>query len=353
MKSNERNRTKRVIGFCLLAFALSGFVTDEPKIPEGPPPPELIGRWLEKTSDRKGDLVGYNIYVFSRKSEFFVASMARNEKTKRWVNSNNLYPKDRPRLSGYFEVKTPGSLTFDIVVLGMAVLPLETKYSVRERTLSLSKNMFNPTGSMGVKCEHVERLPNESKKDALALGKRIEDGLNGPEFRQMFERAAHEMKDHPSDEAMITNFDDHREEFENLRVMMQADKNLQRVAPDFIKPPDLAAAGVSAERIEQYRGLAKKLGLERGVEGYDSATRVALLASCRGLSISGSSKTYVWLGAPPEPIEGRAVVFDLDEYVRKRREERRKYFDAHKHAMSGHVDAYRHIEGNWYLHYED
>lgn len=354
MKSNEQASCLRLFGFCLLGLALSGYVAEEPKVPEGPPPSELVGRWLQKTADRKGDLVGYNVYTFSRKSEFHVGTMVRNEKTKRWVSPKKLYPRDRPALLGYFEAKPPGSLTFNIVALGIAVLPMEMKYQVEGRRLTLSLDLFHPKGSKGVKCERVELLPNESKRDAAAVAKRIESGLSGPEFRQMFEHAAHEMKDHPSDDAMIVNFDNHREDFEALRLMIQADKGLERVDPDFVKPEDPGALGVTPERIEQYRSLSAKLGLERGLEAFgDSATRVALLASCRGLSISGSSKTYVWLSTPPEPTEGRAVVDDLDLYMRQRREERRKYYDKNKRTMSGHVDAYRHIEGNWYLHYDD
>ena len=236
----------------------------------------------------------------------------------------------------------------------MAVLPFEMKYGVHDHTLSLSRNLFDPQHGKKVKCERIRRLPNESGKDADDWEKRIANGLNGPDFQKTFEQAAHEMKDHPSDDAMINNFDDHREEFEALRVMMQADKGLERVDPGFVKPENPDAVGVTPERIEQYRSLSKKLGLERGIEAFgDSATRVALLASCRGLSVSGSSKTYIWLKAPPEPTAGRAIVEDLDSYLRERRDERRKFFDTHKHGMSGHVDAYRLIEGNWYLHYED
>jgi len=337
--------------FTLVAPSISA---QEPKIPEGPPPPELVGRWLEKTSDRKGDFVGYNFYLFSRKSEFLVLSRVRNEKTKTWVNPKKLYPKDRPSLPGYFEVRPPDGLNFNVVVMALAVLPLDMKYSVRGQTLTLSKNIFDPQSNRSVKCERVNRLSGETIADATAVRKRIEGGLNGPDFRQVFEQAAQEMKSHPTDGAMINNFDEHREDFESLRVMMQADKGLEQVALDFTKPENPASVGLTPERLEQYRALSRKLGLERGVEAFgESTARVSFLASCRGLSVSGSSKTYVWLSVPPEPTEGRVVVFDLDGYVRQRQEARARYFKANKRAMSGHVDAYRHIEGNWYLHYED
>ena len=337
----------------LLAAAIS-LRAQEPTIPEGPPPDELVGRWLEKTATRKGDLTGYNLYVFSRKSEFSIITLALNEKTKKWVNPAKLYPKNRPALSGYFEVKKPDQLTFDVVALGLAVLPLEMKYQVEGKTLALSKNIFDLDRGRGVKCARVDRLPGETAAEAAAFQKRIEQGLNGPDFREIFTSAAHEMKPHPTDQMMIDNFDDHREDFETLRGMMQADQGLERVAPDFVRPENPAGVGINPERVELYRALCRKIGLERGIESFGaSAAQLEFLASCRGLSISGSCKSYVWLREPPEPTTGRAVVNDLDAYLRTRREERGAYFKAHHHAISGHVDAYRLIDGPWYLHYQD
>jgi hypothetical protein len=338
----------------LLFVAGASVFAQEPKPPETAPPPELVGRWLEKTSLRKGDLVGYNVYCFSRKSEFLVLTRVRNEKTQRWVETTRLYGKARNSLVGYFEATGTDSLRFNVVVLAMAVLPVEVQYRARGDTLVLSKDLFDPTADREVHCERVGRLPGESAEEFAAFRARLDGGLNGPEFRRIFEHAAHEMKEHPRDDEMIANLSEHRAELEKLREMIQADQGLERVDYEWTKPADPASVGVSPERIAVYRELCRRVGLERGIEAFGGAAeRVRFLASTRGLSISGSSKSYVWLREPPQTTDERVVVNDLEAYLSKRRDERRVYFAKHKRAMSnGSFDALRHVEGNWYLEYE-
>jgi hypothetical protein len=337
----------------LLASAVVAHAQDA-KVPEGPPPPELVGRWLEKTVSRKGDLVGYTLYCFSRKSDFVVLSRVRNQKTRQWIDPKKFYGKERSSLLGYFEAEPPTLLKLQIVVLAMAILPVEVRYSIQGNTLTLSRDLFEGDKQREVHCVRVSRLPGESAAEAAAFQQRLENGVNGPEFRRVFEHAAHEMSDHPRDQEMISNFIEHREELETLRKMMQEDKDLKRVDFDFTKPSDPGSVGVSAERIAVYRELCKRVGLERGVEAFgDSAKQVTFIASARGLAISGSSKCYVWLRDPPRNEGMKITVNDLDIYARKKRAERRLYFAAHKRAMSGgSFDAFRHIEGNWYLEYQ-
>lgn len=334
-------------------FAARVAIAQEAKVPEASPPPELVGRWIEKSSAHKGELVGYNIYAFSRQAEFLVISRVRNEKTQRWTENKLLYRKERHSLLGYFEATGPGTLRFDVVVLAMAVLPIEVEYKARGDVLTLSKDLFDPTSEREVQCERVGRLPEETPEEFAAFQKRLNGGLNGPDFRRVFEFAAHEMKDHPSDDEMIGNFFEHREEFEALVTMMQADKELKRVDYEWTKPEDPAGIGLTAERIARYRELSRRIGLERGVEAFgESAARVALLASARGLGVSGSCKSYVWLSTPPRQDGERVLVEDLDVYVNKKRQERREYFAKHKRTTPGNLEAYRHVDGNWYLEYE-
>ena len=236
----------------------------------------------------------------------------------------------------------------------MAVLPIETRFKISGNTLVLSKDLYEPTLDRAIKCERVTRLPGETDADAAAFQKRLESGLNGPEFRRLFESAAHEMKEHPGDDELIGGFYEHHEELETLRKMMQKDKELKRVDFDWTQPDDPGKAGVSPERIEIYRELCRRIGLERGVEAFgDSAKRVTFLASTRGLSVSGSSKNYVWLRSLPETDLAHPLVVNLDSYVNDKRKERAEYFAKHKRAMPGNIYALRHLEGNWYLEYEE
>ena len=129
---------------------------------------------------------------------------------------------------------------------------------------------------------------------------------------------------------------------------------MQRVDDDWTQPEDPGSIGVTPERIAEYRNLSEKLALERGVAGFgDKARRIDFLASSRGLSVSGSSKSFVWLRTPPEPTEETAIVENLDNYVRQKQQELSAYFDKHKRRMSGNIRALREIEPHWYLEYQN
>jgi hypothetical protein len=140
---------------------------------------------------------------------------------------------------------------------------------------------------------------------------------------------------HPSDQSLLTNFQNHRTEFDQLLQTFLADKGLGRVAYDFTRPENPQTIGISPDRLQQYRKLFGRLGLSEGIEGYDEKDLVWFHASAQGLSVTGSGKGYAYLTKPP-PL----VVDSLDNYWSK---------DGKSFT------AFRHIEGNWYLYleYED
>lgn len=137
---------------------------------------------------------------------------------------------------------------------------------------------------------------------------------------------------HPNDEALLQRFRTHRQEFEQLLHMYQVDKGLGRVAPGFTRPANPAEVGVTKERIDEYRRLFIVLGLSAGIEGYGERDTVFFYASTQGLSVSGSSKGFAYLTKPPA-----LMVDQLDGY---RSPDGRSF------------SAFRHIEGNWYLHFD-
>lgn len=137
----------------------------------------------------------------------------------------------------------------------------------------------------------------------------------------------------PEDAAMIRNFQAHRPEFELLRAMIANDKGLQRVDQNWTSPEDLSTIGITEKRIAQYRSLFRKLGVPRGFKAYRGPEEIDLLAYSFGMLDSGVGKSYSWLAHPPE-----TTVPSLDRPPDQPRE--------------GHHDAYRLIEGHWYLHYE-
>ena len=338
----------------VVLFALSACaVGQEAKLPETLPPPELVGRWLEKAGTRKGDLTANHVYCLGRDGQFLVVSRVLNEKTQRWEAPKKFYGRQRRRLTGYFEAIAPDKLRFQVVVPAMAVLPIEVRYAVAGDRLTLSNDLFDPTQDREIYAGRVGRLPGESASEFAAFRKRLESGLNGPKFRDVFRQAAREMQGHPPDDAMIANFFDHRGELEKLRQLIQADEGLECVEYKWTKPADPARIGVTPERIEFYRELCRHAGLQGCVQAFDDrANAVDFVASTRGRGIWGSSKKYVWRREAPEPSDEVAVVKDLDAYINKRGDERRAYFAKHKRDLSRSLDAYRHLEGHWYLRYE-
>lgn len=150
-------------------------------------------------------------------------------------------------------------------------------------------------------------------------------------------------KPHPKDAEMIANFQNHREEFNQLLQMFQEDESLGRVANDFNrknfyekgspKKWDGKEIEVSEQRFTEYRKLFGKLGLSAGIEGYEEKDSIWFHASAQGLAVSGSSKGYVFmLNKPVSDL----VVESLNDYKPNGKES---------------TLAYRHIEGNWYLYY--
>lgn len=151
---------------------------------------------------------------------------------------------------------------------------------------------------------------------------------------------------HPCDVVLVERFESHRAELGELVRMFQADEGLKRVGDGFTRPEDPSLAGVSADRIAEYRRLCAAVGARDGIEGYAPADEVHsgegsvggrevkdpiwIHVSSLGLAISGSGKGYIYSRRPQFP-----VVADLDTL---------------SPTSSG--TWLRHLEGDWYLYYD-
>lgn len=151
---------------------------------------------------------------------------------------------------------------------------------------------------------------------------------------------------HPSDDQLLETFRRHRADLEQLVQMFTADKGLGRVGDGFTRPDDPGGVGVSAQRVSEYRRLCAAVGAPACIEGYDATfdrlygavqagrsevkNPIWIHVSTRGLSISGSSKGFLYSSAPPFEI-----VPDLDRVSPSRSQ-----------------TWIRHIEGPWYLHFD-
>jgi hypothetical protein len=114
------------------------------------------------------------------------------------------------------------------------------------------------------------------------------------------------------------------------------------------KPEDPATIGVSAARIADYRARFHRLGIPRGFEAYGGPEHIIFLAWVQGITVAGSAKGYAWCEKAPENL-----VPDLDAAWEENHREYLKKNQQQPNHWEKHLDFYRHIEGNWYLHFED
>lgn len=153
----------------------------------------------------------------------------------------------------------------------------------------------------------------------------------------------------PSDEQLLEDFRQHRDELQTLVRMFEEDKGLARVGADFTRPQDPARVGVLAERIREYRRLCEAATAMDCIEGYDATYErldggappgrsekkdpIWIHMRSIGLAISGASKGFLYSADPPfEVVENldRVAPHDSGTWI-------------------------RHIEGAWYIFvaYED
>ncbi len=139
---------------------------------------------------------------------------------------------------------------------------------------------------------------------------------------------------HPSDADMLANFQAHKAEFTQLVGMAQEDKDKFRTVGDLSSQDYLSNSGIPQTRVGEYQKSCRKLDLPRGITIYENAEVIEFTVSTQGLTVGGSSKSYIYRQTPPEN-----VVTDIDAY-RNNPQINRGY------------PVYRHIKGNWYLCFE-
>ena len=136
----------------------------------------------------------------------------------------------------------------------------------------------------------------------------------------------------PSDQQLLNNFNRHRATFDKLAQMTKADKNLSRVDSDWTDPSDPQTVGVMPERIREYRRLLDSVDLHRGFQAYGK--EVDFISYAQGSAISSDTdKGYAYLTVPP-----KQTLSSLDQCQPDEDEKA--------------IEAYRHIEGCWYLYYD-
>ena len=129
---------------------------------------------------------------------------------------------------------------------------------------------------------------------------------------------------HKKDEELITNFQSHKEEFNQLlQIILEECKTSQSSKEGF---------KLSGEKLAKYKHLSKEIGLPNNTMGNCLKNGVEFVDSVQGLAVSGSSKGFAFLKNKPE-----ILVDNLDSY---------------SHTTLDSYTAFRNIESNWYLYFE-
>lgn len=136
---------------------------------------------------------------------------------------------------------------------------------------------------------------------------------------------------HPTDEAMLAQFQGKRKILEELVRMVDENPKLLRVAPDFTRPEDFGSADVSPDRLAIYRRLFREAGVAHGFSHYGET--IEFIVHTRGLAIGGSGKGFAY-AADADP-DATIIEGDLD--------------DAAASLSMKDVLLERRIDGNWWL----
>ncbi|MDR2856895.1 MAG: hypothetical protein LBV50_03500 [Novosphingobium sp.] len=112
----------------------------------------------------------------------------------------------------------------------------------------------------------------------------------------------------PSDDAMIAHFNARRAAFEQLAAMAGKDRQLERLAGDWSRPDDPAAAGIGPQRLARYRQLLRDAGTG-GFYNFPNFGTVIFTFHSSGYVTSGEGRGFVHGNAPhdAEPVEGDLV----------------------------------------------
>ena len=137
---------------------------------------------------------------------------------------------------------------------------------------------------------------------------------------------------HPSDEVLEQRLRSHQEDFNKLVVMLQEDSDIVRLDHQYVFLNQNSDRTVPKERLETYRNLFSKLGLEGGIHR-DKPEVIRFIASSKGMLVPNSEKSYVYSG-----IELAPLVSSLDAVIQYKRGDQRP--------------VYKKLVNNWYLFYE-
>ena len=140
----------------------------------------------------------------------------------------------------------------------------------------------------------------------------------------------------PSDQQLLDNFNYHRPTFDTLAQMTLKDKHLLEVSDNGTQPADPRTVGVSPERVSRYRHLLTQAEAHYGLQTDGLHGADFLCWGHGGATSSDAFKGYAYLTVPPSRTFNSLDLFR----------------DQSQSEGLPETEAYRHIEGCWYLYYE-
>jgi hypothetical protein len=135
------------------------------------------------------------------------------------------------------------------------------------------------------------------------------------------------------DEDLIAAFQQHRATFELLLRMIAADSKLHRVDCDWTDPQNPKDAGVSPERISEYRQLLDEVGCHRGFEVFPARPGIYFISAAQGTVVNSLTKGFYYFEGTPDTI-----VTNTETYIPK--------------AQEYSFEIFRHIDGHWYVYFQ-
>ena len=131
----------------------------------------------------------------------------------------------------------------------------------------------------------------------------------------------------PKDKDLLENFKQHRTELSRVVQMLGEDRKLQALWPDSITPKD----AIDEDRWNEYRRLMSSIGT-RGIHANLGKESEVMFRS-DSLNYASYDKGYVYSEKMLEPLK--------------------ESLDLKRTEVPPYQTYYKHIEGNWYLYYEN
>src|SRR5436305_3785366 len=131
----------------------------------------------------------------------------------------------------------------------------------------------------------------------------------------------------PKDKELLENFRQHQPEFSHVVQMLGEDRKLQHLWPNSISPKN----AIDEKRWDEYRKIMSSIGT-RGIHanlGKDSE----VMFRSDSLNYASYDKGYVYSEKKLEPLK--------------------ESLDLKRTDVPPYQIYYKHIEGNWYLYYEN